>query len=109
MAGDSPAQEITPIPTSSFLDEDVESDQDQVFEVGKFIIVKYDEKRYVGQVLNIQGEETQANCMVQHRNKNAFQWPDKEDTIYYSWSDIIGKISCTGSCSTHKFTTSPMK
>lgn len=93
MAGDSPAQEIIPIPILSFLDEDVESDQDQVFEVGKFIIVKYDEKRYVGQVLNIQGEEIQANCMVQHGNKNAFQWPDREDTIYYLRSDIIGKIS----------------
>ena len=41
MTADSPAQEMTPIP--SFLDEDVESDHD-VFEVGKFIIVKYDEK-----------------------------------------------------------------
>ncbi|CAM4637419.1 unnamed protein product [Leuciscus chuanchicus] len=35
-----------------------------------------------------------ANCMVQHGNKNAFQWPDKEDTIYYSRSDIIGKRIC---------------
>ena len=72
----SPAEEITDIP--SFLDWVVESDQD-VFEVGKSIIVKYDEKRYVGQVLNIQGEKIQGNCMVQHGKKNPFQWPDKED------------------------------
>ena len=73
MTADSPAQEMTPILS---LDEDIESDQD-VLEVGKFIIVKYDEKQYVGQVLNIQGEEIQVNCMVQHGKKNAFQWPDK--------------------------------
>ena len=73
MTADSPAQEMTPIPS---LDEDIESDQD-VLEVGKFIIVKYDEKQYVGQVLNIQGEEIQVNCMVQYGKKNAFQWPDK--------------------------------
>ena len=89
MTADSPAQEMTPIPS---LDEDIESDQD-VLEVGKFIIVKYDEKQYVGQVLNIQGEEIQVNCMVQHGKKNAFQWPDKEYSIYYSQSDIIGTIS----------------
>ena len=89
MTADSPAQEMTPILS---LDEDIESDQD-VLEVGKFIIVKYDEKQYVGQVLNIQGEEIQVNCMVQHGKENAFQWPDKEYSIYYSQSDIIGTIS----------------
>ena len=55
MTADSPAQERTPIP--SFLDEDIESDQDML-EVGKFIILKYDEKQYVGKVLNIQGGNT---------------------------------------------------
>ncbi|CAL8380038.1 unnamed protein product [Gadus morhua 'NCC'] len=90
MTADSPAQERTPIP--SFLDEDIESDQDML-EVGKFIILKYDEKQYVGKVLNIQGEEIQANCTVQHGKKNAFRWPDKEDSIHYSRSDIIGTIS----------------
>jgi len=34
MAGDSPAQEVIPIPTLSFLDEDVESYQDQALNTG---------------------------------------------------------------------------
>ncbi|CAL8310703.1 unnamed protein product [Boreogadus saida] len=50
------------------LDEDIESDQD-VLEVGKFIIVKYDEKQYVGQVLNIQGEEIQCGKLLELKSR----------------------------------------
>ena len=57
MTTDSPGQEVSTVPPSQ--DEDDEGDQD-VLEVGRFIIVKYDEKRYVGQILDIQGEEIQA-------------------------------------------------
>ena len=69
-----------------------------MLEVGKFIIVKYDEKRYVGQIWDIQGEDIQVNCMVQHGQKNTFQWPDKENSIYYARIDIIGVISEPESC-----------
>ncbi|KAJ3604981.1 hypothetical protein NHX12_027032 [Muraenolepis orangiensis] len=54
MTTDSPVQAMSPVPPST----DEEGDQD-VLEVGRFVIVKYDEKRYVGQILNIQGEEIQ--------------------------------------------------
>ncbi|KAJ3591987.1 hypothetical protein NHX12_007117 [Muraenolepis orangiensis] len=57
---------MSPVPPST--DEDDEGDQD-VLEVGRFVIVKYDEKRYVGQILDIQGEEIQgaldgSSCLV---------------------------------------------
>jgi len=90
MTTDSPGQEVSTVPPDQ--DEDDEGDQD-VLEVGKFIIVKYDEKRYVGQISDIQGEDIQVNCMVQHGQKNTFQWPDKDDRIYYSRTNIIGGIS----------------
>ena len=88
MTTDSPGQEVSTVPPS----QDEDDDQD-VLEVGKFIIVKYDEKRYVGQISDIQGEDIQVNCMVQHGQKNTFQWPDKDDSIYYSRTNIIGGIS----------------
>ncbi|KAK1896519.1 ABC transporter 7 [Dissostichus eleginoides] len=47
---------MSPVPPST--DEDEEGDQD-VLEVGRFVIAKYDEKRYVGQILDIQVEEIQ--------------------------------------------------
>ncbi|CAL8305552.1 unnamed protein product [Boreogadus saida] len=45
-------------PGEVFHRETLKVHQDML-EVGKFIILKYDEKQYVGQVLNIQGEEIQ--------------------------------------------------
>ncbi|CAB1460080.1 unnamed protein product [Pleuronectes platessa] len=56
MTTDSPGQEVSPVPPSA--DEDDEGDQD-LLELGRFIIVKYDEKRYVSQISDIQGEDIQ--------------------------------------------------
>ncbi|KAK0141203.1 hypothetical protein N1851_021796 [Merluccius polli] len=61
MTPGSPAHEVSSPPPS--LDDDDECDQD-VVEVGRFIIVRYDEKRYVGQILAIQEEEIQVSCMA---------------------------------------------
>ena len=55
MTTDSPVQEVSPVPPST---DDDKGHQD-VLEVGRFIIVKYDKKRYVGQIWDIQGEEIQ--------------------------------------------------
>ena len=81
-----PDQEASSVPP---LDED----QQDVLKVGQFIIVKYDDKKYVGQIWNIHEDGIQVNCMAQHGQKNVFQWPAKEDSIYYSRGDIIGAIS----------------
>ena len=38
-------------------------------------------------------QEKKVKCMVQRGDKNAFQWPEKDDCIYYSQSDMVGAIS----------------
>ncbi|KAK2892352.1 hypothetical protein Q8A67_012340 [Cirrhinus molitorella] len=73
--------------------EQEEESEPEVLQLGRFIIVKYDDKRCVGQIVEIQGEEIQVNCMAQHGDKNAFQWPEKEERVSCSRSDITGAIS----------------
>lgn len=47
---------------------------------GQFIIVKYDDKPYIGQIMGIHGAgELQVNCMQQLGKKKAFVWPKKTD------------------------------
>lgn len=60
---------------------------------GKFVIVIYDEKPYVGQVLEVVGEEVQVNCMLQSGDKNLFMWPQTVDLISYYRKDVHAVIS----------------
>lgn len=60
---------------------------------GKFVIVIYDEKPYVGQVLEVVGEEVQVNCMLQSGDKNLFVWPQTVDLIFYYRKDVHAVIS----------------
>lgn len=61
--------------------------------VGKFVIVSYDELPYVGQVLDVVGEEVKVNAMRQSGEKNLFMWPETVDAIFYFKQDIQSVIS----------------
>ena len=45
---------------------------------GKFVIVTYDELPYVGQVLEVVGEEVQVSSMQQSGENNVFMWPQTQ-------------------------------
>lgn len=60
---------------------------------GKMVIVSYDKKPFVGQVLKIIGEEIEVSCMQQSGTKNCFIWPQTRDVLFYFQSDIIAGIS----------------
>lgn len=66
------------------------SDQDIC---GKFVIVTYDKLPYVGQVLEVVGEEIRVNAMHQSGNKNLFMWPQAPDAIFYYKKDVLAVIS----------------
>ena len=66
---------------------------------GQFVIVKYDAKPYVVQIMGISGKQLQVNCMKQVGNKNAFVWPNKSDCIFYHPSEIACGISEPKPCS----------
>lgn len=60
---------------------------------GKFILVKYEGQPFVGQVLQVIGEETEVSAMQQLGKKNVFTWPHPADKIFYYQSDVLQVIS----------------
>ena len=60
---------------------------------GKFVIVTYDELPYIGQVLEVVGEDVKVNAMRQTGNKNLFMWPQTPDAIFYLKKDVQSVIS----------------
>lgn len=72
---------------------DTSSDDDTSYTMGKFVIVNYDDRPYVGQVTKICHNEVEINCMKQVGDKNIFIWPDKSDCIFYSCNQIACTIS----------------
>ena len=61
--------------------------------VGKMVIVSYDKKLFVGQILKVVGDDVEVSCMQQSGRKNCFAWPQNTDVIYYFQSDVKMLIS----------------
>lgn len=61
--------------------------------MGRFVIVKYDNKLFVGQVTKLHFNNVEVNCMVQHEERNMFTWPLEPDSIFYSTDKIGSAIS----------------
>lgn len=64
--------------------ECTDSDDDTSYTVGKFVIVNYDDRPYVGQIMKICHNEAEINFMKQVGDNNNFIWPNKPDCIFYS-------------------------
>ena len=61
---------------------------------GKFVVVMYDSKPFVGQVVQVVGNEMEVNCMHQSAvGKNAFAWPKTADKVFYFRPDIKAIVS----------------
>ena len=61
---------------------------------GKFVVVMYDSKPFVGQVEQVVAGEVEVNCMHQSApGKNAFVWPDMADKVFYFKEDIKAVVS----------------
>ena len=60
---------------------------------GKFVIVRYEEQPFVGQVLQVFDEELEVSCMQQLGSKNAFTWPHPADVTFYYHTDVLKIIS----------------
>ena len=60
---------------------------------GKFVVVMYDSKPFVGQVEQVVAGEVEVNCMHQSApGKNAIVWPDMADKVYFK-EDIKAVVS----------------
>ncbi|XP_044221512.1 uncharacterized protein LOC122992036 [Thunnus albacares] len=73
--------------------EEAEEELDDKYTVGKFVIVRYDQKPFVGQITQLNAEHIEVNCMVQICGKNIFKWPAKRDCIMYSKDELVSVIS----------------
>lgn len=60
---------------------------------GKFILVKYEGRPFVGKVLQVIGDETEVSCMQQLGGKNVFTWPHPGDIIFYYTTEVRKVIS----------------
>ena len=58
------------------------------YTAGQFVLIKYEGKLYVGQIVDISMEGLQVNCMKQHGDKNGFVWPNRRDCIYYQDHEV---------------------
>ncbi|XDV26000.1 hypothetical protein PO909_029816 [Leuciscus waleckii] len=62
-------------PESPSSGEEEEEEFDDKYTVGKFVIVRYYKKPFVGQITQLNAEHIEVNCMVQIGWKNTFKWP----------------------------------
>lgn len=60
---------------------------------GKFIVVNYEGQPFVGQVLQVVGEEIEVSCMQQLGGKNAFTWPHRADIIFFYTAEVLKVIA----------------
>jgi len=75
-------------------DSDNETDDFDVCEekkielsVGKWVLVKYDNKKFPGEIVKVMGEECEVTVM--HASGKFWKWPQKEDKIFYDQKNIV--------------------
>ncbi|XP_071839631.1 uncharacterized protein [Apostichopus japonicus] len=59
--------------------------------VGDWVVVKYDDVLYPGEVTNVKGKDTEVSVMVPATN-TTWKWPLTVDKIFYQPENIIKKI-----------------
>ena len=75
---------------------DAEAPQDEAPEVsitvGQWVVVKYDEARYSGEVASVD-EDSQYEVSVMHPSGNYWKWPKTENKMYYLYDSIVWLIN----------------
>lgn len=69
--------------------ECTDSDDDSSHTVGKLVIVNYNDRLYVAQIMKICYNEAEINCMKQAGDKNIFIWLNNPYCIFYSCDQIV--------------------
>ena len=59
-------------------------------EVGDWVLVRYDQSVFPGEVKEIEHDEVKVSVMVP--SASGFKWPDKEDAIFYRMVNVIQKL-----------------
>lgn len=62
------------------------------FSVGDWVVVKYDDVLYPGEIVSKRGNDTEVSVMVP-ATKTTWKWPLKPDKIFYQPENIVKKIT----------------
>ena len=63
----------------------------QITKRGDFVIVKYDQKFFPGEILANYDESAEVKVMASSGPK-FWKWPDRDDILMYQWKDVLKKI-----------------
>lgn len=61
--------------------------------LGRWVVVRYDQKAYPGMVLDVDEGELYIQCMHQVGRRNCFFWPKMKDLLWYECENILAVIS----------------
>ncbi|XP_056121611.1 uncharacterized protein LOC130100257 [Rhinichthys klamathensis goyatoka] len=73
--------------------EDSDTISNEGYTEGQFVLIKYEGKPNVGQIVAISMEGLQVNCIIHRGDKNSFVWPNRRDCIYYQDQEIVCGLS----------------
>ena len=103
-AGDAVIQSDAMIQSGAVIQSDAETQADEqgattppsnvAHYLHSYVIVKYDDQSYVGQVVevDVEQEEVMVKCM-RKTGYNRFTWPVRDDTCWYELKDVVADIS----------------
>ena len=61
------------------------------YQVGQWVIVKYEGELFPGEITMVIPDQVKVNAMIHHRT-NLWEWPRKEDQIFYFNHDVVKAI-----------------
>ena len=61
-------------------------------EIGQWVIVDYDNRRYLGVISEFKSEEIRVNCL-ENFGSNCYRFPIREDNIFYKKQSIIRLVN----------------
>jgi len=69
--------------------------QSKNFDVGEYVVAKYDHSWWIGTVLEIDTDQEELLIKFMHPQGpcQTFYWPKRDDIIYIAKNDVITKIS----------------
>ena len=73
------------------LTQPVKSLQMSALHIGDWVLVKYDEKSFSGEVKAVGEQEVQVSVMVPS-GATRFKWPAVKDAIFYKMEDVLMKL-----------------
>lgn len=81
------------------------SNKTRKFSNGDYVIIKYEGEYFPGIIKDVSGNMYEISTMT-FSIGNTFEWPEKEDKIWYQESDIVEAISKPVLCNKRGFYTS---